>query len=142
MSLMPTLLIGICRVSAWACTSSMAEVRGFLDGAATFIWRFLMRDQGSDGADPAKCNDSRRGGSSRRTRAAPQRAPPQRESPRTMSSTSAVFGFVRVEIFHPGPAGFLQQNLDFLLGLLQGRLTVARQQDAPLEGLQGLLRSE
>src|SRR5882672_2719041 len=37
MSLMPTLLMGICRVSAWPCTSSTGCTVGFLTGTATFI---------------------------------------------------------------------------------------------------------
>src|SRR6185312_8402833 len=37
MSLMPTLLIGIRRVSAWPCTSSTGSALGFLTGTAVII---------------------------------------------------------------------------------------------------------
>src|SRR6202789_4541829 len=43
MSLMPTLLMGIWRVSAWPCTSSTGFTFGFLTGAATGILRSLSR---------------------------------------------------------------------------------------------------
>src|SRR5271167_1511818 len=53
MSLIPTLLMGIWRVSAWPCTSSTVLARGFLEGTATFIFTSCWSDQAQDGAETA-----------------------------------------------------------------------------------------
>src|ERR1700691_269229 len=59
MSLMPTLLIGIWRVSAWPCTSSTDFTIGFLTGAATVILfprRYAPNQRGSSHALRATVN--------------------------------------------------------------------------------------
>src|SRR5579859_142040 len=107
MSLMPTLLIGIRRVSGWPCTSSTLETRGFWLGTATFIGSsFLASDQAQDGACPAECNDIRG------RPAADAAASVTRYG---VSDRLLAFGFVGVEIADLEAAGLFEQNLDFLL---------------------------
>src|SRR5271167_432388 len=50
---MPTLLMGIWRVSAWPCTSSTLLVCGFFAGTATFIFTSCWSDQAQYGAETA-----------------------------------------------------------------------------------------
>src|ERR1700675_4678289 len=53
MSLMPTLLMGIWRVSACPCTSSTGFACGFFEGTATFIWVSYWSDSACHGAETA-----------------------------------------------------------------------------------------